>query len=146
VCVLLPQLISKLNTGGQFAVQMPCQSENILNKLLYQLADSAPFKTQLNGWNRPSPVLSLDAYAQIMFDQGLRQLNISQRVYPIIAPDHTTLFEFIAGSALIPYLERLKEEEKTAFVAAFQAEIAQTFTQLPALYAFKRILLYGVKE
>lgn len=144
--LLFPQLISKLDTGGQFAVQMPCQSENILNKLLYQLADSEPFKTQLNGWNRPSPVLSLDAYAQIMFDQGLRQLNISQRVYPIIAPDHTTLFEFIAGSALIPYLERLEEEEKTAFVSAFQAEIAQTFTQLPALYAFKRILLYGVKE
>ena len=144
--VLFPQLISKLNPGGQFAVQMPCQSENILNKLLYELADSEPFKTQLKGWNRPSPVLSLDGYAQMMFDQGLRQLNLSQRVYPIIAPDHPTLFEFISGSALIPYMERLKEADKTAFATAFQVKIAQTFTQLPALYAFKRILLYGVKE
>ncbi|MGQ8869086.1 methyltransferase domain-containing protein [Myroides sp. TSA_177.3] len=144
--ILFPQLISKLNPGGQFAVQMPCQSENILNKLLYELADSEPFKTQLKGWNRPSPVLSLDGYAQIMFDQGLRQLNLSQRVYPIIAPDHHTLFEFISGSALIPYMERLKEADKTAFTTAFQAKIAQTFTQLPALYAFKRILLYGIKE
>lgn len=142
---LFPKLISKLNPGGQFAVQMPSQSENILNKLLYNLADSEPYKTQLNGWNRKSAVLSLDEYAQLMFDCGLGNLQIAQRIYPIIAKDTDTLYEFIAGSALIPYMERLNEEEQILFTKAFKAEIANAFQKLPALYAFKRILLYGIK-
>ncbi|WP_158963328.1 methyltransferase domain-containing protein [Myroides fluvii] len=143
---LFPKLIAKLNSGGQFVVQMPYQPENILNKLLYTLAESEPYRTQLKGWNRPSSVLALDDYAQIMFDGGLSQLSISQRIYPIIAQDHHTLYEFIAGSALIPYLERLEEDKKALFIAAFKAEIANSFKKLPALYAFKRILLYGKKE
>ncbi|WP_423212696.1 hypothetical protein [Myroides odoratimimus] len=65
---------------------------------------------------------------------------------PIIAEDHDTLYEFIAGSALIPYLERLDEEEKVLFIKAFKEKIADAFQQLPALYAFKRILLYGIKK
>ncbi|MBB1140086.1 methyltransferase domain-containing protein [Myroides sp. WP-1] len=143
---LFPKLIDKLNPGGQFVVQMPYQPENILNKLLYTLAESEPYRTQFKGWNRPSSVLLLDDYAQIMFDGGLSQLNISQRIYPLIAQDHHTLYEFIAGSALIPYLERLEEKEKALFIEAFKVEIANTFKKLPALYAFKRILLYGKKE
>lgn len=142
---LFPKLIAKLNTGGQFAVQMPCQAENILNKILSDLADSEPFKTQLNGWNRKSPVLSLDAYAQIMFDGGLGDLHLSQRVYPIVAHDIDTLFDFIAGSALIPYLERLTAVEQPVFTQAFKTAIAREFTHFPALYAFKRVLLYGRK-
>lgn len=143
---LFPQLIEKLNSGGQFAVQMPSQSENILNQLLDRLAEQEPFKTQLGGWNRKTAVLPLDAYAQLMFEGGLVDLNIAQRVYPIIADTHQALYDFISGSALIPYMERLKEEEQPQFVKAFQAEIARAFPTLPALYAFKRILLYGRKE
>lgn len=125
---------------------MPCQAENVLNKLLCDLADSQPFKSQLNGWNRKSPVLTMDQYVQIMFDGGLNDLSISQRVYPIIAQNHDTLYEFIAGSALIPYIERLDEEERPLFIQVFKEKIANAFEQLPALYAFKRILLYGIKK
>lgn len=142
---LFPALISKLNPRGQFAVQMPYQPENILNKLLSDLAEQEPYKTQLQGWNRPSSVLTIDAYAQLLFDNGLTDLKISQRIYPIVAESHEKLYEFIAGSALIPYLERLNDIDKHSFIQAFKDLIASYFTSLPALYAFKRILLYGKK-
>jgi len=140
---LFPKLIQKLNPDGQFAVQMPYQPENILNKLLFDLAQQEPYRTQLKGWNRPSSVLSIDDYAQMMFDNGLTDLKVSQRVYPIIANTHDKLYDFIAGSALIPYLERLNTHDQDAFIKAFKALIAEHFRTLPALYAFKRILLYG---
>ncbi|WP_410877778.1 methyltransferase domain-containing protein [Myroides sp. DW712] len=142
---LFPKLIEKLNPGGQFVVQMPCQAENLLNQLLDSLADTAPFNAQLGGWNRKTTVLPLDAYAQLMFEAGLSDLQLSQRIYPLIADTHETLYSFIAGSALIPYMERLKEEDKPLFIEAFKAKIAVAFPTLPALYAFKRILLYGRK-
>lgn len=143
---LFPKLISKLKSGGQLAVQMPYQPGNTLNKILFELAQDEPFRTQLNGWNRPSAVLTIDEYAQILFDNGIEDLNLSQKVYPIIAENHDTLFNFISGSALIPYLERLDGEQQKAFASEFKQRIVKNFPKLPAIYAFKRILLYGRKK
>ena len=142
---LFLKIISKINQGGQLAVQIPCQNDNALNKIVFQLSEEEPYKTWLNGWNRPSPVLEIDEYAQILFENGLSDLQISQRIYPIIAENHDTLFNFISGSALIPYMERLNQEQQQVFANAFKEKIAQSFPKLPALYAFKRILLYGRK-
>ena len=143
--VLFLQLINLLNSKGQFAVQMPIQKENLLNKILYQLAEEDPFKTYFKGWRRDSPVLSMDQYAQIMFDGGLEEIQIMEKVYPIIAHDHDTLYNFISGSALIPYLELLQDDQKQCFIKAFKIRIEEKFPKLPAIYAFKRILLYGKK-
>lgn len=143
---LFPKLISILKTDGQLAIQMPYQPGNILNQILFELAAEEPFKTQLNNWNRPSAVLTIDEYAQILFENGIEDLNLSQKVYPIIAEDHETLFNFISGSALIPYLERLNEDQQKTFTAEFKQRIAKSFPKLPAIYSFKRILMYGRKK
>jgi trans-aconitate 2-methyltransferase len=143
--VLFPKLINLIHSKGQFAVQMPVQNENILNKILYQLAGEDPFKIYLNDWRRYSPVLSIDQYAQIMFDGELEDIQVMQKIYPIIAQDHEALYNFISGSALIPYMERLDEEQQKLFVSIFKERIAEYFPKLPAIYAFKRILLYGRK-
>jgi trans-aconitate 2-methyltransferase len=143
--VLFPELLSLLSEKGQFAVQMPVQSENILNKILFQLASEEPFRTQLGSWNRVSPVLSIDEYAQILFDAGLKDLNISVKVYPIIADDYEKLYQFISGSALIPYVEKLDEVDKEKFITEYKNRISEQFNNFPAIYAFKRLLLYGRK-
>ncbi|MGI9651744.1 methyltransferase domain-containing protein [Chryseobacterium sp. RLHN22] len=142
---LFPKLLSLLNNNGQFAVQMPVQSENMLNQILFQLASEEPYKTQLNGWNRISPVLSLDQYAKIMFDAGLKDLNIFMKVYPIIADNVEKLFQFISGSALIPYLEILDKDDHDKFISEYKKRIAEKFDKFPTIYAFKRMLLYGKK-
>jgi trans-aconitate 2-methyltransferase len=142
---LFAKLLELLNSKGQFAVQMPVQPENKLNKILLELVNEEPFKTYLNGFTRDSPVLSIDEYAQILFDGGLEDLKILQKVYPIIANDHETLYNFISGSALIPYIERLEGEEKELFITTYKQRIAEHFPKLPAIYSFKRILLYGKK-
>ncbi|MEG1590994.1 methyltransferase domain-containing protein [Chryseobacterium sp.] len=142
---LFPKLLSLFSEKGQFAVQMPVQAENALNQILFQLASEEPYKTQLQDWNRVSPVLSLDKYAKMMFDAGLKDLNISIKVYPIIAEDAEKLFKFISGSALIPYLERLDEVNEAKFINEYKKRIEENFDSFPAIYAFKRILLYGRK-
>ncbi|HKG06454.1 MAG TPA: methyltransferase domain-containing protein [Pedobacter sp.] len=144
--VLFPALIKRLNPAGQFAVQMPVQDANTLNQLLCALTQESTFRKFLKGWSRSSPVLSMDAYTRILFDAGLQNLQVIQKVYPIIAADHETLFNFIAGSALIPYLERLDPDQKALFVAAYRERIRQAFPKLPAVYAFKRLLIYGRKS
>lgn len=141
--MLFPQLIAKLSDRGQLAVQMPVQQENLLNKILYELVQEKPFVDYLRGWKRTSPLLSIDQYAQLMFEHGLQDIQIIQKVYPIIADDADKLVDFISGSALVPYMERLSPSEQQPFMAEFKNRIQQSFSKFPAMYAFKRLLLYG---
>ncbi len=143
---LFPKLLSKLNSGGQVAIQMPDQPRNTLNQLLAELAQEEPFRSYLNGWNRPSSVLLLDEYARLFFENGIGDLDLSLKVYPIIAETPDTLFDFISGSALIPYLEKLNREQQQLFVKVFKERISLAFPNFPALYSFKRLLLYGRKK
>lgn len=140
---LFNKIISKLNSGGQLAVQMPSQTENELNKILTELVQESPFNQALNGFVRWSPVLGLEEYSRILFYNDAKDMVVYQKVYPVIAHDHNTLFDFISGSALIPYLEKLEEPIKAELQLEFKKRIAQAFDRLPAIYPFKRIILYS---
>lgn len=143
---LFPKLINKVNPGGQFAVQMPLQQDNVLNKILFELVSDKPFTDLLQGFKRISPVLPIDDYTTIMFNNGLENLDISVRVYPIIAGSETDLYNFIAGSALIPYMERLDAQGQSLLQTAFLNRIKDYFIHFPAIYSFKRILMHGYKK
>lgn len=143
---LFPRLIALLSDKGQLAVQMPVQQENLLNQLLLTLVQEQPFADILQGWKRESPVLSMDQYAQIMFENGLHGIQVIQKVYPIIADDPDKLFDFIAGTSLIPYLERMSGDQQELFVTEYKSRIQKAFPRFPAIYAFKRLLLYGTKS
>lgn len=144
--LLFPKLIAKLNTNGQFAVQMPVQNENTLNILLHEMVSEIPFSDYLNEFVRHSPVLSLDDYAEIMFNNGLSDIHASMNVYPIIAQNEMDLYNFISGSALIPYMERLDTKKQDLFKSEYLKRIKSRFPKFPAIYSFKRILLYGIKN
>lgn len=138
---LFPKIISKLLPGGQLAVQMPSQQENLLNQILYKLVHEQPYYEALNGAIRYSPVLTLDDYTHLLYSNGAKETVVYQKVYPIIAQSIETLYDFISGSALVPYMEKLEEPVKAAFTAAFKERIAGHFTASPMVYSFKRIIL-----
>jgi trans-aconitate 2-methyltransferase len=144
--VLFPKLISKLKNGGQLAIQMPFQKENILNKLLHELVTKDPFKEMLDGFVRNSPLLEIDDYANILFKAGLSDINISLKVYPIIAENELDLYNFISGSALIPYMEKLDAKRQELLKEEFTKRIRNNFKTFPAIYSFKRLLMYGIKK
>jgi len=139
--LLFPALISKLNPMGQLAVQMPCQKENRLNQILDDLVHEMPWQQALRGAIRKSPLLSLDEYTPLLYANGAKETVIYQKVYPIIAESVDSLYDFISGSALIPYMEKLKDDAKPFFIAAFKERIASHFHSLPMVYPFKRIIL-----
>lgn len=144
--VLFPELISKLNNQGQLAVQMPFQNENILNRILLDMVQEKPYSEILNGYTRISPVLKMDDYASILFTAGLQNITVLMKVYPIIADSEVTLYDFISGSALIPYMERMDAAGQERFKVDYLERIKAHFGSFPAIYPFKRLLLHGIKE
>jgi trans-aconitate 2-methyltransferase len=140
---LFPKIISRINSGGQLAVQMPQQNENVLNKILLNLVQEEPFASYLKNWTRPSPVLTLDEYAKILFENGGKNLVLYEKVYPLISNEKDDFFDFISGSALTVYQERLNAVEFEELTAEFKRRIDKYFPIVPSIYAFKRLILYA---
>jgi len=140
---LFKKIISRINPGGQLAVQMPQQNENILNKILLNLVQEEPFSYYLNNWTRPSPVLILDEYAKILFENNGKDLVLYEKVYPLISANKNDFFDFISGSALTVYQERLKPNEFEELSNEFKKRIDTYFPVVPSIYAFRRLIIYG---
>lgn len=140
---LFPKMIAALNKEGQLAVQMPAQHHNITNILLNELAAEYPFKEHLKNFKRISPVLDIDRYAGIFFENGAKSITAFEKIYPLILPDTQALFTWVSGTALIPYVERLDRKLKDHFIQQYKIKLQQHFKVAPVFYPFKRILLHG---
>ena len=140
---LFPRIFAMLSENGQVAIQMPSQKENKLNQILHELAHEAPFYSFLQHTIRDSPLLPLDDYTSLFFSHGAHEVVIYQKVYPLIVQSTDSLYEFISGTALIPYMEKLSDDLKSKFRAEFKNRIDKSFTSSPIVYAFKRIILVG---
>lgn len=138
---LFPKIINLLNPNGQLAIQMPSQNENVLNQLLDELVQEQPYKAHLKAYHRISPVLKTDAYAQILFECGAKSMTVFEKIYPIIGQSFIDLYDFISGSALPPYLEKLQGEVKENFITEYKRRIKSAFPESPTLYPFKRIII-----
>ncbi|MCP9753128.1 methyltransferase domain-containing protein [Ferruginibacter sp. HRS2-29] len=138
---LLPEIIRQLHPNGQLLIQMPAQQHNLSNKLLNELAAQEPYRSALSGWIRKSPVLDIEQYARILFENGGTSINVFEKVYPLVLPDPEALFTWVSGTALIPYKERLHGEIQQQFIADYKLLLERHFTGSPVFYAFRRILM-----
>ena len=103
---LLPKIIAVVKSGGQLVIQLPNQNQNVSNLILNELASEEPFSKALQNWKRDSSVLEIDRYAQILFENGGQQITVFEKIYPLILKDTKALFDWVSGTALIPYTER----------------------------------------
>lgn len=138
---LIPKIISTIRPGGQLVIQMPAQHHNISNRLLNALADEAPFNEILKNWKRLSPVLEIDEYARILFENGSKSMTAYEKIYPLVLKDSNAVYDWVSGTALIPYIERLDGDTKALFISRYKALLKSHFDKSPAFYPFKRILL-----
>lgn len=139
--VLLPAIISMINPGGQLVVQVPSNHHHFTHESLQLLATKEPYFTALKGWVRTSPVLGIEAYAKLLFDQGGSEVTVFEKVYPHVLKDAEALFDWVSGTALIPYLEKLPEGLKADFTTVYKAQLATRFQESPVFYPFKRTLM-----
>jgi trans-aconitate 2-methyltransferase len=138
---LINDLIRLLNKGGQLAIQVPSNHDHFTHVFLQELAVREPYKYALTGWERSSPVLTINEYANIFFQNGATENIVFEKVYTHILKNSDGMFDWVSGTALIPYLERLPEELKEPFKNDYRKGLAGRFKDSPLFYPFKRILM-----
>jgi len=146
---IFPTLFGMVRPGGQLVVQMPSNFSHPTHKLIDELAAQEPFRSGLGGWgldwSSSRPVLSLEQYADILYAQGATEITVFEKVYPHVLPDAGALADWMSGTALVPYMERLPEELRAPFMEGYRARLRERFPQTPVFYGFKRILLAATK-
>jgi trans-aconitate 2-methyltransferase len=134
---LLSHIFTRLAPGGQLAVQVPSNHDHISHRLILETARTEPFRTMLGGFTRISPVLSVEDYARLFFELGAENIIVFQKVYPHVLASADAVVDWISGTALVPYFERLGDG-KQAFIDSLLTSMRTALPGSPVFYPFKR--------
>ncbi len=141
---LIPRLYRSLAPGGQIAVQVPSNHNHISHQIYREVAGEEPFRSILKGFQRHAPVLSIDDYARLLFECEAEDLSVFEKIYPHVLEDSDAVVEWISGTALVPYFERLGERQDE-FVNVIRAKMAAALPDRPVFYPFRRTLFSARK-
>jgi trans-aconitate 2-methyltransferase len=141
---LIRNLYRRLAAGGQIAVQVPSNHNHISHQIYRETASEEPFKSILDGFQRHAPVLSIDEYARLFFESGAEKIVAFEKVYAHVLEDSDAVVEWISGTALVPYFERLGQH-KEKFVDAIRAKMRSAMPETPVFYPFRRTLFSAKK-
>jgi trans-aconitate 2-methyltransferase len=141
---LIGNLYSSLAPGGQIAIQVPSNHTHISHKLILETAREEPYRTILNGYTRISPVLKIEEYAQVLFNLGAENIQVFEKVYGHVLENADAVIEWVSGTALVPYFERLGRD-KEFFITALRNKYRASMPGSPIFYPFKRTFFSAQK-
>jgi trans-aconitate 2-methyltransferase len=142
---LVPRLLQMVRPGGQLAVQLPSNHGHASHTLITEIAGEEPFQTALGGWKRVSTVLSIEAYAELLYEHGGEEITVFEKVYPHVLEDSDALSDWTRSTALVPYFERLPEALHEPFMQRYRARLHALWPGQPVFYGFKRILFAATR-
>jgi trans-aconitate 2-methyltransferase len=142
---LVARLFSHVRIGGQLVVQIPSSHRDTARTLLYAVAEYEPFKKALKGQVRTSPVLSINEYAELLFLHGGIDIVAYEKVYPHILDDVDAVIDWMRGSVLIPYLDRLPKELHESFIALYRRRLLEKWPKGPIFFPYRRILFAATR-
>lgn len=137
---LIPRLLNLVAPGGQIAVQMPSNHGHASHLLIVETAGEEPFRTALDGWTRRPPVMSIDAYAAMLHRAGMSDITVFEKVYGHSLADADAMVEWVRGTALVPYMERLPADLCDLFIGRYRGKLREHFAEQPVFYPFRRTL------
>ena len=136
---LIPKLASQLKPGGQIAVQMPANHNHPTQRLMADVAEQDPYLGALGVWKRQWSVLSIREYAELLYQCGGQDIVVFEKIYPHVLPDVDAVVEWLSGTAMIPYMERLPKELHNRFIDDYRKRLRDLYTEVPVFFPYQRI-------
>ncbi|HEY8744098.1 MAG TPA: methyltransferase domain-containing protein [Chloroflexota bacterium] len=141
---LLSRLTRGLTPGGQLAFQVPANNDHPTHVVAAALARQSPFREAMGGYDRQWPNLTPVGYAQLLDQLGYRAQLVRLQVYVHHLPSREDVVEWVKGSLLTDYEQRLSPALFAQFLARYREQLLpQLDDSRPYLFPFKRILCWG---
>ena len=140
---LLPHLVGRLRRGGQLAFQVPANFDHPS----HTVADRVGRDFGLAPLHRAAGSASPAGYAEILWSAGLRDLDVTQRVYGVEMPRTDDVIAWVSGSLLTRFEAELPPDRfaefRTAYRQQFLDELGDRDGDQSYFYAFPRTLCWG---
>ena len=141
---LFPRLAATLKPGGQLAVQMPSNNDHVSHRTAQVVAKEPRHAAALGGYVREYPLQEPEWYAELFARLGFQEQHVREQVYLHRLPGREDVVEWVKGSLLTDYRNRLGAEDYEAYLADYRERLMSVLSdERPFLYPFKRILLWG---
>ncbi len=142
----LPALMSKLCDGGCLAVQMPYNQASPLYRIINEMVADSKWgfhaaKLENNSTLSPRKYDEILSHCSSSFD-------IWETNYYHSLPDHQSLFEWVKGAKLRPYLAFLKEKKAKEFEEEVVKRVEKAYqptSEGRILFGFNRLFFTAIK-
>ena len=144
---LFSRLLASLAPGGVLAVQMPNNYAAPSHQCAYEAARDGPWRTVLEPLLRPAPLLTVEAYHDLLAGQA-QHVEIWQADYLQILEGENPVADWTRGSVLVPLLEALVEPWRGAFEDDYRRRVAAAYPRRPdgkTLFPFRRLFMVAVR-
>jgi len=146
---LLPALVGKLASGGALAVQMPDNLDEPAHRQMREVAAAGPWAAKLAAAAAARPALaSADWYCELLRPLCARVELWRTTYYHSLAGGAAAVVEWFKGSGLLPFLEPLASDERSAYLAQYTAAISRAYRILPdgsVLLPFPRLFWLAIR-
>jgi trans-aconitate 2-methyltransferase len=141
---LLGQLRRLLRPGGQLAIQVPHMHHAPTFRAAVEIAQSPPYREALGGFVQRYGVLDASRYARLLHELGFEAQRVRLEVYAHVLPSREAVFEWVKGTTLTPYAERLPPKVYESFLGRYRERLMLSFKDTrPFLFPFERLLIWG---
>jgi trans-aconitate 2-methyltransferase len=140
---LIPKLCSLVKPGGQLVIQFPSLYQHPIHVLMRETAMESPFREALGGWVRESVVLLLEEYAELMHQHLGENVNVFSKIYMYRLDSIDILIEWLLGTSLIPYLDKMPIELHELFIRKYKIKLDEIWGKGQVSYLLTRFFLIG---
>jgi trans-aconitate 2-methyltransferase len=141
---LFPRLLSKINQGGQVAIQMPNNFEHPSHRVAHNLIKDFPeLQKGAIAIRKPLPV---ETYAQILYKAGFTEQSCREQVYVHPMDSGADVIEWTKGTMLTAFQKNLSPERFAEFLTIYSENLLKEIGEGPYVYCFRRMLLWGRKS
>jgi trans-aconitate 2-methyltransferase len=123
--LLLPAMAARLKTGGALAVQMPDNLDEPAHRLMREIAAEDAWSAKLGAVAARPPMAGALRYYDWLTAAGC-SVDVWRTVYHHpLAGGTSAVVEWFKGSGLRPYIAALDEDQREAFLARYERELAR---------------------
>ena len=143
-------IASGLVPEGQLCIQVPASYDHPSHSAVDDIMYEEPFATYFQDSTvvpaRVDWVLAPEEYSQILFDEGFSKFHVRLQVYGRQLGSTRDLTNWMEGSLLSPFRAIFPPDIFTQFLHRYTQRVLEIEgDHSPYFFAFKRILMWGVK-